>query len=147
MGAGLCFLAYGLDTSEQDNFYLALALIVTILLTGTFAFFQENKSSEVMAGFRKLLPTYTMVIRDGQKQQKNATGQLPEHCWIEQELSFEPFAQSWCLVTWSSWSRATRFPPTSASCTSRTCRVRAPSLRSCASLTVFAHSRQLVADR
>jgi len=77
VGSLLCLISYGLDASDQSNLYLAIALILTILLTGAFAFFQEQKSSNVMAGFKNLLPQQCRVIRDGQKMDLAANQLVP----------------------------------------------------------------------
>jgi len=63
--SGLSFLAYGLDKEDSSNLYLGIVLIITILSTGTFAYYQNVKSSAVMAQFANMLSGSAAVIRDG----------------------------------------------------------------------------------
>lgn len=41
IGQALCWLAYGLDTTDPSNYYLAIIIIVVVLLTGVMTF-QQN---------------------------------------------------------------------------------------------------------
>ena len=43
-GSILCFVAYGLSTSDQSNLYLGIVLAVINLLTGIMTFYQNMKS-------------------------------------------------------------------------------------------------------
>lgn len=72
IGAILCFLAYGIQVSTfenvlPDNLYLGLVLAIVVFVTGCFAYFQERKSSKIMDSFKKMVPQYARVIRDGIK--------------------------------------------------------------------------------
>ena len=72
IGAILCFLAYGIQVSTienvlPDNLYLGLVLLIVVLLTGCFAYIQERKSSKIMDSFKRMVPQYARVIRDGIK--------------------------------------------------------------------------------
>ena len=42
-------------------------LIAVILITGSFAYYQDASSSKVMEGFAKMIPLQAVVIRDGEK--------------------------------------------------------------------------------
>lgn len=61
----LCFLAYGLDTSQVENLYLGVVLCVVVFMTGCFQFFQEFQSAEAMKSFKNMLPQTAQVIREG----------------------------------------------------------------------------------
>lgn len=75
--AVLCAIAYGLDHEVPDNLYLTIILVLAILVTGTFAWYMENQSSEVMAGFKKMMPTIAKALRDGEVQDLDATLLVP----------------------------------------------------------------------
>ncbi|KAI1725602.1 e1-E2 ATPase domain-containing protein [Ditylenchus destructor] len=72
IGAFLCYLAYTIDilTKENvlnDNLYLGIVLMSVVMITGCFQYYQESKSSKIMDTFKKLVPSYALVIRDGEK--------------------------------------------------------------------------------
>jgi hypothetical protein len=52
LGAILCFIAYGIDSSKgdpsPDNLYVGGALTFVVVVSGLFTFYQENKSSKIM---------------------------------------------------------------------------------------------------
>lgn len=72
IGAILCFIAYGIQLSTienvlPDNLYLGLVLAIVVFVTGCFAYLQERKSSKIMDSFKKMVPQYARVVRDGVK--------------------------------------------------------------------------------
>lgn len=74
IGAFLCFVAFGVDAismeyPSKDNLYLGVVLAVVVIITGCFQYYQESKSSKIMDSFSKLVPTYALVIRDGERRQ------------------------------------------------------------------------------
>ncbi|CAG9328025.1 unnamed protein product [Blepharisma stoltei] len=76
-GAGLCYVAYGMSPEDPSNFYLGTSLVVTVLLTGCFSYFQQAKSEAIMAGFKNLIPPKCMVIREGQKKEIESVKLVP----------------------------------------------------------------------
>lgn len=66
LAAALCFLAYGLDSSAQDNLWLGVVLASVTLVTGIFSFWQDYQSQEVMASFKKYQPEAANCVREGQ---------------------------------------------------------------------------------
>lgn len=64
-GSALSGLAYGLERSDPSNLWLCIVLAVVVVLTGCFSYWQERKSSNVMARFRTFLPSMAKVLRDG----------------------------------------------------------------------------------
>ncbi|XP_043532739.1 potassium-transporting ATPase alpha chain 2-like isoform X6 [Chiloscyllium plagiosum] len=73
VGAILCWLAYVIQTGEgnhaaKDNLYLGVVLAGVVILTGCFAYYQEAKSTNIMASFHRMVPQQALVIRDGEKQ-------------------------------------------------------------------------------
>ncbi|KAH9523799.1 hypothetical protein Btru_047069 [Bulinus truncatus] len=69
----LCFIAYGIQLGQDpsapgDNLYLGVVLALVVLLTGTFSYYQESKSSRIMDCFKNMVPPNALVIRGGQKQ-------------------------------------------------------------------------------
>ncbi|XP_011172179.1 sodium/potassium-transporting ATPase subunit alpha-B [Solenopsis invicta] len=68
----LCFVLYGVThlTHEEDDVGIAWLgiIIVTICITsGVFAYIQESKNIKVMESFKKMVPTFATVIREGTK--------------------------------------------------------------------------------
>ena len=77
VGAILCFMAYGIQTTSQPNpdmdyVYLGAVLVFVVVATGIFTYFQESKSEKVMESFKKLVPQHALVIRNGQKIEVDA---------------------------------------------------------------------------
>jgi sodium/potassium-transporting ATPase subunit alpha len=71
IGAILCFLAYGVDFAtsefvEKDNLYLGIVLTGVVVVTGVFQYFQEAKSSKIMESFKDMVPTFALVVRNGE---------------------------------------------------------------------------------
>lgn len=46
-----------------------MTLIVVVILTGAFAYYQESKSSAIMDSFKDLIPRKAFVLRDGVLQE------------------------------------------------------------------------------
>ena len=72
LGAGLCFIAYGIQAStmEQppdDNLYLGIVLTAVVVITGIFSYYQESKSSKIMESFKNMVPQYALCLREGEK--------------------------------------------------------------------------------
>ncbi|XP_012863356.2 potassium-transporting ATPase alpha chain 2-like [Echinops telfairi] len=62
-------IEYSVDPSaSQDDVYLGAAVGLVIILTGTFAYYQEAKSTNIIASFSKMIPQQALVIRDGEKK-------------------------------------------------------------------------------
>lgn len=70
-GSILCFIGYALK-KEVENFYLGIVLFLVVFLSGTFSYFQEKKSNDLMASFKNMMPNLCTVIRDGNPSQVNA---------------------------------------------------------------------------
>ncbi|XP_077630825.1 potassium-transporting ATPase alpha chain 2 [Crocuta crocuta] len=73
VGAILCWIAYGIQysmnkSSSLDNVYLGCVLALVVILTGVFAYYQEAKSTNIMATFNKMIPQQALVIRDSEKK-------------------------------------------------------------------------------
>uniref|UniRef100_G3UFC6 Sodium/potassium-transporting ATPase subunit alpha n=2 Tax=Loxodonta africana TaxID=9785 RepID=G3UFC6_LOXAF len=73
IGAILCWIAYGIQysndpSSSLDNVYLGAVLVLVVILTGIFAYYQEAKSTNIMASFGKMIPQQALVIRDAEKK-------------------------------------------------------------------------------
>uniref|UniRef100_A0A8C7CAS0 Sodium/potassium-transporting ATPase subunit alpha n=1 Tax=Oncorhynchus kisutch TaxID=8019 RepID=A0A8C7CAS0_ONCKI len=77
VAAVICFIAFGIEFSRGtlgcfDDLYLAITLITVVVVTGCFGYYQEFKSTNIIASFKNLVPQQALVIRDGQKNQINA---------------------------------------------------------------------------
>ncbi|XP_077115951.1 potassium-transporting ATPase alpha chain 2-like [Ranitomeya variabilis] len=74
ISSGLCFLAYGLQAAQdptvaKDNLWLAIILIAVVVMTALFAYYQEAKSTNIMAGFKNMVPQQALVLRDGKRKE------------------------------------------------------------------------------
>lgn len=69
LGAILCLISWGLDSSDPSNLYLGIVLIIVVVLTGTITFFQNAKSDSIMDGFKNFIPPKCRVIRNGREDQ------------------------------------------------------------------------------
>ncbi|NXW45331.1 AT12A ATPase, partial [Nyctiprogne leucopyga] len=49
--------------------YLGIVLALVVILTGIFAYYQEAKSTNIMASFSKMIPQQALVIRDEEKKE------------------------------------------------------------------------------
>uniref|UniRef100_F1KRT3 Sodium/potassium-transporting ATPase subunit alpha n=1 Tax=Ascaris suum TaxID=6253 RepID=F1KRT3_ASCSU len=77
IGAFLCFVAYAVDAfsmeyPSKDNLYLGIVLAAVVIITGCFQYYQESKSSKIMESFKNMVPTFALVIRNGEKRQIRA---------------------------------------------------------------------------
>ncbi|GJQ68890.1 hypothetical protein Trydic_g6085 [Trypoxylus dichotomus] len=71
LGAGLCALSCFIEyftrkTIDTDNLTLGLVLVIIIILTGIFIYYQEHKSSKIMESFANMIPLMANVIREGE---------------------------------------------------------------------------------
>ena len=74
IGAVLCFIAYGLDTTDKSNVYLGAVLIIIVVISGLTTFFQNSKSESIMEGFKNFIPQMCTAIRDGKPSLVPAIG-------------------------------------------------------------------------
>jgi len=66
-GAILCFIVGPISVPvDYQTIYLGVVLVIVVISTGFFAWWQERKSDSVMAGFKALTPARCNVMRDGQ---------------------------------------------------------------------------------
>mmetsp|Transcript_19109 Transcript_19109/g.28577 ORF Transcript_19109/g.28577 Transcript_19109/m.28577 type:complete len:1099 (-) Transcript_19109:170-3466(-) len=75
--AVLCFIAFGIDNSSQDNLYLGVVLAAVVFLTGIFSYYQDANAAAVMAGFKNFLPEECIVVREGDEKKVVATDIVP----------------------------------------------------------------------
>ncbi|KAJ8939290.1 hypothetical protein NQ318_008280, partial [Aromia moschata] len=71
IGAFLCFTAFlirKITTHEidTDNLILGCVLVVVVVVTGCFMYFQEHKSQKIMESFANMVPPKATVIRGGE---------------------------------------------------------------------------------
>ncbi|CAH1173455.1 unnamed protein product [Phaedon cochleariae] len=71
IGACLCFAAviirkFTIHEADTDNLILGCVLVVVVLVTGIFMYFQEHKSSKIMESFANMVPPKATVIRGGE---------------------------------------------------------------------------------
>ncbi|KAJ3627918.1 hypothetical protein MTP99_015257 [Tenebrio molitor] len=71
IGALLCFTAVIIRTittheTDSDNLILGCVLVVVVVVTGCFMYFQEHKSQKIMESFANMVPPKATVIRGGE---------------------------------------------------------------------------------
>merc|ERR1719204_906748 len=69
VGSILCFVAYGIapaDERDPTYMYLGIVLAVVVSMTGTFGYYQEAKSDDIMEGFKNLAPEDVTCFRNGE---------------------------------------------------------------------------------
>nr|XP_056716912.1 potassium-transporting ATPase alpha chain 2 [Euleptes europaea] len=74
IGAVLCWIAFGILFTQNhsgafNQLYLGVVLALVVILTGMFAYYQEAKSTNIMASFKKMIPQQALVIRDSEKKE------------------------------------------------------------------------------
>jgi len=67
VAAALALIAYGLSPDDKANLWLAVVIIVVIILTGFFSFFQNEKSGDIIDSFKSFNATTVIVTRDGKE--------------------------------------------------------------------------------
>ena len=73
----LCFIGYGLDPSDISNLYLGVVLVLVVIMTGCFSYYQSSKSAALMAQFKNFIPPKALVIRDGKETSIEASKLVP----------------------------------------------------------------------
>lgn len=71
-GALLYIGAYAIS-HHIDHLILCLVLVAVVVINGLFSYYQENKSSRIMDSFKKMVPNFATVIRQGEKDTIEAT--------------------------------------------------------------------------
>ncbi|TPP66702.1 Sodium/potassium-transporting ATPase subunit alpha [Fasciola gigantica] len=71
IGAILCYTAATIETltqkhPEMDNMWLGTVLVVVVVISGIFTYYQESKSSQIMESFNNMIPQTARVIRNGE---------------------------------------------------------------------------------
>lgn len=71
IGAALCFTACLIrklyqNELDSDNLILGCVLVVVVVVTGCFMYFQEHKSHKIMESFANMVPPKATVIRGGE---------------------------------------------------------------------------------
>ncbi|CAI5516948.1 unnamed protein product [Closterium sp. Naga37s-1] len=78
VAAALCFLAYGIDPAHgKENLYLGIVLVVVVVVTASFTYWQEARSEHIMESFRQLIPATSRVLRNGRVQVVDASELVP----------------------------------------------------------------------
>uniref|UniRef100_A0A674G8W7 Sodium/potassium-transporting ATPase subunit alpha n=1 Tax=Taeniopygia guttata TaxID=59729 RepID=A0A674G8W7_TAEGU len=117
VAAAICLIAYGVqrgqgDRGSSDNLYLAVALIAVVVVTGCFGYYQEFKSTNIIASFRNLVPQAHLGV----------PGNTPGHTWAHLGVPGNTPGHTWAHTrrahlsapTSPTWRRATS--PSSPPC-------------------------------
>uniref|UniRef100_A0A8D2MMI0 Sodium/potassium-transporting ATPase subunit alpha n=1 Tax=Zonotrichia albicollis TaxID=44394 RepID=A0A8D2MMI0_ZONAL len=67
IGAGFSWISFGIQLAQGvdsafDNLYLGVVLALVVILTGIFAYYQEAKSTNIMASFSKMIPQVRATV-------------------------------------------------------------------------------------
>lgn len=64
------FIQYSIDTSDfsNENLYLGIIILLVVIFTGLFGFYEEAKNVKVMKGFENMMAMHAKVIRDGERK-------------------------------------------------------------------------------
>jgi len=75
----LCFFAYFLQDEKIDksNLWLGIVLVVVVFITGCFSYAQTSNAADLMDQFKNMMPTKTLVTRDGVETKKDAADLVP----------------------------------------------------------------------
>ncbi|KAF3429428.1 hypothetical protein E2986_00650 [Frieseomelitta varia] len=69
----LCYLLYGISMATEGESggieWLGIIIMIICLFSGFCAYIQETKNTKVMESFKKMVPTFATVIREGVKIQ------------------------------------------------------------------------------
>ncbi len=76
VAAGLAFLAQAVDPA-QDMAHVGVAVIVVILVSGFFSFWQEGRVEHTLAALQRMLPQQVLVLRDGVAHMMDAQFLVP----------------------------------------------------------------------
>lgn len=76
IAAGLAFFAEWSDPG-QDMAKVGYAIVIVILVSGIFSFWQEYRIEQTLAALRKLLPQQAQVLRQGEVTQVSAEQLVP----------------------------------------------------------------------
>ena len=77
IAAALCFICYGLSYNDFSNLFIAIVLCFIVIVSGSFSFYQNRKSTAVMAKFKNFLPPKAKVLREGKWTLLNASEIVP----------------------------------------------------------------------
>eukprot|EP01022_Parablepharisma_sp_SALTPOND_P000904 TRINITY_DN105225_c3_g1_i1.p3 TRINITY_DN105225_c3_g1~~TRINITY_DN105225_c3_g1_i1.p3 ORF type:complete len:318 (+),score=39.61 TRINITY_DN105225_c3_g1_i1:309-1262(+) len=87
VAAILAFLGYGLSPANPVNvtlkivtrlqLYLGVTIIIVILITSSFSFYQTRKSEAIMASFKDFIPPKASVLRGGKSYKADARNLVP----------------------------------------------------------------------
>jgi sodium/potassium-transporting ATPase subunit alpha len=69
-GGILCFIVYAISKGEDIQFLaLGIVLIVVVLISAAFQYYQEGKADKIMESLRQLTAENVFVVRDGEVKQ------------------------------------------------------------------------------
>ncbi len=61
----LSFIGFGLSPDDKSNLWLGVVIVLIILISGSFSFYQNKKSEMIMETFRSFTISQVTVIRNG----------------------------------------------------------------------------------
>ncbi|CAF0834098.1 unnamed protein product [Rotaria sordida] len=76
--ASLCFIVHALTTATHHEnvsisyLWLGIVLIIVVIVTGFFSYYQESKISPILNQISDMIPEKAVAIRNGEKQIINA---------------------------------------------------------------------------
>lgn len=93
----LCLAAYGAQTGSdpttpKDNLWLGVALLVVVIITAIFAYYQESKAGKIMESFKKLVNR--SIHLDGGNERSFRPHKKLSHCEMDRK-------SNWAQMNWS----------------------------------------------
>ena len=55
------------ESPNYDHLYLGIVLVLVVVITGLFTYYQNHKSCKIMESFKDMVPDFAFVIRNGYK--------------------------------------------------------------------------------
>ncbi|KAG8143343.1 hypothetical protein E2320_000580, partial [Naja naja] len=88
VAAAICLIAFGIqcgqgDLTSADNLYLAVALIAVVVVTGCFGYYQEFKSTNIIASFKNLVPQVDNSSLTGESEPQSRTPECTHESPLE----------------------------------------------------------------
>ena len=78
------------ESPNYDHLYLGIVLVLVVVVTGLFTYYQNHKSCKIMESFKDMVPEFALVIRSGFKSAilANQVSIPPSFLQLRAQLTF-----------------------------------------------------------
>ena len=78
------------ESPNYDHLYLGIVLVLVVVITGLFTYYQNHKSCKIMESFKDMVPEFALVIRSGFKSAilANQVSIPPSFLQLRAQLTF-----------------------------------------------------------